>query len=39
MGEMEVKTVFIFLNSRIISDGDYSLLLERKAMKNPNSIL
>ena len=38
-GEMIVKTVFIFLNSKIIADGNYSLLLERKAMKNLNNIL
>ena len=42
---MEIVTVFIFLNSVIIADGDYShdikrhLLLGRKAMTKLNSIL
>ena len=42
---MEIVTVFIFLNSVIIADGDYShdikrhLLLGRKAMTNLDSIL
>ena len=42
---MEIVTVFIFLNSVITADGDYShdikrhLLLGRKAMTKLNSIL
>ena len=42
---METVTDFIFLDSKITADGDYSheikrhLLLERKAMKNINSML
>ena len=42
---MEIMTNFIFLGSKITADGDYSheikrhLLLERKAMKNINSML
>ena len=42
---METMTNFIFLGSKITADGDYSheikrhLLLERKAMKNINSML
>ena len=42
---MEIVRDFIFLGSKITADGDYSheikrhLLLERKAMKNLNSIL
>ena len=42
---METVTVFIFLGSKITSDGDYSheikihLLLGRKAMTNLDSIL
>ena len=42
---METVTEFIFLNSKITADGDYSheikrcLLLRRKAMTNLDSIL
>ena len=42
---METVTDFIFLASKITADGDYSheikrrLLLGRKAMTNPDSIL
>ena len=42
---METGTDFIFLGSKITADGDYSheikrrLLLGRKAMTNPDSIL
>ena len=42
---METVTDFIFLGSKITADGDFShaikrhLLLERKAMKNIDSIL
>ena len=44
-GKMEIVTDFIFLGSKITTDGDYSheikrrLLLERKAMTNLDSIL
>ena len=43
--KMETGTDFIFLGSKIIADGDCShemkrcLLLGRKAMKNPDSVL
>ena len=42
---METVTDFVFLGSKITADGDCSheikrrLLLERKAMTNPDSIL
>ena len=42
---METVTDFIFLGSKIIAEGDFSheikrrLLLRRKAMTNPDSIL
>ena len=40
---MEIVTDFIFLNSKIIADGNCShdrcLLLERKAMSNLDSVL
>ena len=45
IGTMEIVTVFIFLDSVITADGDYShdikrhLLLGRKAMTNLESIL
>ena len=44
-GKMETMTDFIFLDSKIIEDGDFSheikrcLLLERKAMADLDSIL
>ena len=44
-GTMETVTDFLFLVSKITGDGDYSheikrhLLLGRKAMTNPDSIL
>ena len=44
-GKMEIMTDFIFLGSKITTDGDYSheikrcLLLGRKAMTNLDSVL
>ena len=44
-GKVETVTDFIFLGSKITVDGDYSheikrfLLLRRKAMTNPDSLL
>ena len=36
---MEIVTDFIFLSSKVIADGDCSLLLGRKAMTNLDKIL
>ena len=44
-GKVEVVTDFPFLGSKMIADDDYSheirrnLLLDRKAMTNPDSVL
>ena len=36
---MEIVTDFIFLSSKVIADGECSLLLGRKAMTNLDNIL